>query len=132
MSIQFLAKPSLTANQIKMCQHYLLSLQYGNIPADDSLGFINFICQRFGATVDELAWSLERIKAYDNQMRCQHCGVMQQVTQPIATMPYRTRQPHWVCHSCLHFLSYKIDSVSGYPIYTQGQMYQNLDYDCPF
>lgn len=132
MSIQFLAKPNLTANQIKMCQDYLLSLQYGNIAVDDSLGFIHFICRSFGATVEELAWSLERIKAYDNQIRCKHCGVMQQIKKPIASNPYRTKQPHWVCDSCQNFLSQEVDEITGYPVYTQAQAYHILDYNCPF
>ena len=121
MTIKFIAKPNLTKTQIKMCQEYLLSLQYGNIADNDSLGFINSVCNRYGATANELAWALEQIKAYDNQVRCQHCGVMWQIKQPIATIrhtiPY---QRQWTCDSCQSFLQdSSFDEVSGCPIYPQ-------------
>lgn len=122
MTIQFIAKPNLSKTQIKMCQEYLLSLQYGNIAEDDSLGFINSVCNSYGATSNELAWALEQIKAYDNQVRCQHCGVMWQITQPIATIrhtiPY---QKKWTCDSCQNFLQDSSgDGIRVYPTYSKS------------
>lgn len=131
MTIQFIAKPNLTAQQIQMCQNYLLSLQYGNIAEADSLGFINFICNRFGATVSELAWVLEQIKAYDNQVRCQYCGIMWQIKKPIATtrhtIPY---QRQWTCNSCQNFLS-KQDKTA-YSLIGDALRYQKLETGYPF
>lgn len=120
MTIQFIAKPNLSKTQIKMCQEYLLSLQYGNIAEDDSLGFINSICNSFGATSNELAWALQQIKAYDNQVRCQYCGIMWQITQPIATIrhtiPYHRQ---WTCEGCQNFLQDNdLDELNGYRIYS--------------
>lgn len=121
MSIQFVAQPCLTAHQIKMCQSYLLSLDHGHTPANDLLGFIHAICRYFGSTIDELTWSLARFKAYDNQVRCQHCGIMQEVTQPITLRQVnQTMRKIWVCNVCQQFLHGNISKQTvNYSTYTQ-------------
>lgn len=98
MAVKFVAQSSMTLQEMGIWRDYFANAFQSFKSHADCEGYI---CRRYGITRWQLAIILGKVRVFDDQVRCGHCGVMYQV---LNLVNYQSKpMDNWVCRSCRDF-----------------------------
>lgn len=108
MNFNMLCSPTLTSEQIRLCDTYLIAIP-PDIEQLHSVSFMNRVCKIFDVTSDELAFALSNFRLFCNDITCIHCGVRYEIKEPLAFHKLPNDWQNWTCKSCGDFLQQSFD-----------------------
>ena len=125
MRIHLAANRMLNGQSLQMCQDYWRPFVPNNQYNLTLEWHIRQVCQHYNVTFEELFSSLRLVKAYDMSIRCQHCGQMCEVFNPVDML---TTYPNydWVCEDCGKFIEQNSMNLQQFLDIYEPQ------FNCPF